>query len=81
VTPAGPGPHRVGRGASSAEQRAAIEQGGLRLVPLDAARGFLSPGLERRLARHVDRATAIVGATAEQRVWPSGVNPPRGGGR
>jgi hypothetical protein len=50
------------------DQWAAIAD--LRFVPLYAAGGFLSPGLERLLARHVDRRTAIVGRLAEERVWP-----------
>jgi len=51
------------------EQRAAIE--GLRFVPLYAARGFLSPGFERHLARHVDRETAVVGPIAAERYGPN----------
>ena len=43
---------------------------GVRFVPLYAARGFLSPGFERLLARHVDRANVIVGPIAEERVGP-----------
>ena len=45
---------------------AAIE--GLRFVPLYAARGFLSPGFERLLARYVDPANVILGPIAAERL-------------
>lgn len=68
---AGDKPDVYAKSAFDKEQRAAIAAfDGLRFVPLYAARGFLSPGFERLLARHVDRAEVIVGAIAEQRVWP-----------
>ena len=59
---AGDQPNVYAKSAFDSEQRAAIaEIAGLRFVPLYAARGFLSPGFERLLARHVDRANVIVG--------------------
>lgn len=68
---AGDKPNVYAKSAFDKEQRAAIADiAGLRFVPLYAARGFLSPGFERLLARHVDRAQVIVGHIAEERVWP-----------
>lgn len=55
------------KSAFDKEQRAEMAE--LRFVPLYAARGFLSPGFERLLARHVDRANVTVGPIAEKRVW------------
>ncbi|MET0143939.1 MAG: ankyrin repeat domain-containing protein [Ilumatobacteraceae bacterium] len=68
---AGDRPNVYARSAFDDEQRAAIAKiEGLRFVPLYAARGFLSPGIERLLARHLDRATVIVGPIAEERLGP-----------
>ena len=68
---AGDRPDVYAKSAFDAEQRAAIAAiEGLRFVPLYAARGFLSPGFERLLARYVDRANVIVGPIAEERVGP-----------
>lgn len=69
---AGDTPNVYAKSAFDKEQRAAIAaMPGLRFVPLYAARGFLSPGVERLLARHVDRTQVIVGHIAEERVWPA----------
>lgn len=65
---AGDRPNVYAKSAFGTEQQAAIT--GLRFVPLYAARGFLSPGFEQLLARHVDRTRVIVGPFAEERVWP-----------
>jgi hypothetical protein len=68
---AGDPPNVYAKSAFDSEQLAALADiDGLRFVPLYAARGFLSPGFERLLARHVDRANVIVGPIAEERVWP-----------
>jgi ankyrin repeat protein len=68
---AGDKPNVYARSAFDQEERAAIAAiDGLRFVPLYAARGFLSPGFERLLARHVGRANVVVGHLAEERVWP-----------
>jgi hypothetical protein len=68
---AGDAPNVYSRRTFNREQLAALERTpGLRFVPIYAARGFLSPGFERLLARHVDRASVIVGDFAEERVWP-----------
>jgi hypothetical protein len=68
---AGDRPNVYAKSAFDKEQRAQIaEIDGLRFVPLYAARGFLSPGFERLLARHVDPASTIVGPIARERVWP-----------
>jgi hypothetical protein len=68
---AGDWPDVYAKSAFDDAQRAAIAAiPGLRFVPLYAARGFLSPGFERLVARHVDRAEVIVGPIAEERVGP-----------
>jgi hypothetical protein len=68
---AGDKPNVYAKSAFDKEQRAEIATiAGLCFVPLYAARGFLSPGFERLLARHVDRSKVIVGHIAEERVWP-----------
>jgi hypothetical protein len=68
---AGDEPNVYAKSAFDREQREAIAGiAGLRFVPIYAARGFLSPGFERLLARHVDRTRVIVGHIAEERVWP-----------
>jgi hypothetical protein len=68
---AGDKPNVYAESAFEKEHRSEIaEIAGLRFVPLYAARGFLSPGFEGLLARHVDRAKVIVGHVAEERVWP-----------
>jgi hypothetical protein len=67
---AGDPPNVYSASAFDQDQRAALAAlDGLRFVPLYAARGFMSPGFERLLARHVDRSTVIVGHIAEERVW------------
>lgn len=43
---------------------------GLRFVPLFAGRGFLSPGIQQLLVRHVDPSTVIVGPAARPLLWP-----------
>jgi hypothetical protein len=59
------------KSAFDPDQRAALAAiEGLRFVPLYAARGFMSPGFEQLLARHVDRATVIVGPDAAARLGP-----------
>jgi hypothetical protein len=69
---AGDQPNVYAKSAFAKEQLTAIAaMPGLRFVPLYAARGFLSPGFERLLARHVDPAKVIVGPIAEERVWPA----------
>lgn len=65
---AGDQPNVYAKSAFHKEQRPEIAD--LRFIPLYAARGFLSPGFEHLLARHVDRASVIVGPIAEERVWP-----------
>lgn len=73
---AGDRPDVYAKSAFDAQQRAAIAAiAGLRFVPLYAARGFLSPGFERLLERHVDRENVIVGRTAGERVWPGSEDP------
>lgn len=68
---AGDRPNVYAKSAFSKEQQAGLAGiAGLRFVPLYAGRGFLSPGFERLVARHVDRATVVVGPIAEERVWP-----------
>ena len=65
------GPTCTRRARSTSEQLAAIAAiEGVRFVPLYAARGFLSPGFERLLARYVDRANVIVGPIAAERLGP-----------
>jgi hypothetical protein len=69
---AGDPPNVYAKSAFDTQQRSAIaEIAGVRFVPLYAARGFLSPGFERTLARHVDRVNVIVGDIAAERVWPN----------
>ena len=63
---AGDRPDVYAKSAFDHEQQTAIE--GLRFVPLPAARGFLSPGFERLVARSVDPGTVILGPIAAQRL-------------
>ena len=66
---AGDRPDVYAKSAFDPDQRAALAAiEGLRFVPLYAARGFLSPGFERLLARHVDPANVIVGPVAAARL-------------
>jgi hypothetical protein len=68
---AGDRPDVYVKSAFTAEQRAAIARiEGVRFVPLYAARGFLSPGFERLVARHIDPAHVIIGPVAEERLGP-----------
>jgi hypothetical protein len=52
------------------QRRAMAEIAGLRFVPLYAARGFMSPGFERLVARHLNPTNVIVGELAADRIWP-----------
>jgi hypothetical protein len=58
--------------AFSDEQLAALDATGpVRIVPLVANRGFLSPGIERYLAANVDRSRVVIGSEAARRIpWP-----------
>jgi hypothetical protein len=68
---AGDKPNVYAKSAFDKEQLVTIATiDGLRFVPLYAARGFLSPGFEHLLARHVDPAKVVVGPIARERVWP-----------
>lgn len=73
---AGDRPDVFARSAFDDENRAAMATiQGLRFVPLYAARGFLSPGFERLLVRHVDRAKVVVGPLAAERLDREGGRP------
>jgi hypothetical protein len=65
---AGDRPDVYAKSAFGNEQQAAIAS--LRFVPLPAARGFLSPGFERLLARCIDPAKVILGPIAAERLDP-----------
>jgi hypothetical protein len=68
---AGDRPNVYAKSAFDERQLAAIAAiGGVRFVPLYAARGFLSPGFEQLLARYVDGANVIVGPIAAERLGP-----------
>jgi hypothetical protein len=69
---AGDRPNVYSKSAFDREQLAAIAAiEGVCFVPLYAARGFLSPGFERLLARYADRANVILGPIAAERLGPT----------
>lgn len=66
---AGDAPNVYSKRTFTRDQLAALDLiPGLRFVPIYAARGFLSPGFERLLSRHLDRTSLVVGPQAEQRL-------------
>ena len=74
----GDAPNVYSKRAFSRDQLAALELiPGLRFVPIYAARGFLSPGFELMLTRHVDRTSVVVGTQAGQRGWPEATGTPQ----
>ena len=58
---AGERPNVYSKSAFDKKQLTAIKSARLRFVPLYAAGGFMSPGFERLVARHLDPTNVIVG--------------------
>jgi hypothetical protein len=78
---AGDAPDAYSKRTFGRDQLAALERiPGLRFVPIYAAGGFLSPGFERMLTRHVDRSSVVIGPQAAERAWPEPAGSDRDGG-